>query len=57
MNHKQLLLDVLAEMDGRLYEIEQRLKKLGEDDNMDVFWLCEHIKDAEELVKTMEEDK
>ena len=47
---KQAMLEVIEQMEGHIYELEERLKKLGDDDNMDVFWLGEHIKDLKDYI-------
>ena len=51
---KQAMLEVIEQMEGHIYELEERMKKLGDDDNMDVFWLGEHIKDLKDYILMME---
>jgi len=52
---RQAMLEVIEQMEGHIYELEERMRRIGEEDNMDVFWLGEHIKDLKDYILMMEE--
>jgi len=50
LSQREKILNLTGEMDSHVYEISKKLKRLGFDDDLDVFWLTELVKQVEEAV-------
>jgi len=51
--YRERIIENLNLLDGHIYEIQQELRKRGVEDNLDVFWSVELIKNTMELVNSM----